>query len=323
MATGKIEWFNGNYGIIKNKVDGKDIFLHKSQVSSKDVVFLDKGTEVEFDIQASEIKPGRLDASNCRLSESLPSQTHTPSPSQETGESKSSPGKEFHNPYTFVPTPPRPSCGFAGDFNPLERDLDHASLKDRLWTGHIPIKLTTVTPLVLLKGDGRKEYSTEEPYDVYDHIPESSLRGMLRSAYEVVTNSRYGCFKNSDRLAYRMQTEKAQNLIPAIIENGNKEGELIARFCVGSSDPTTEGPKKGGTYQDSAMYAAMMTLYPKPEHRKLRTKCPSNYSPKTGDEVWAEVVLCQHESSKRRSKNWSQDYLFWKVVQVLAKSEEF
>ncbi len=112
----------------------------------------------------------------------------------------------FHNPYTFVPTPPRPlSCmcagDFAGDFNPLkhpcgeEHNLCHASLKKHLWTGHIPIKLTAVTPIVLLKNDGTERDSKEhQVYDVHDHIPAPSLRGILRSAYEVVTNSRYGCF---------------------------------------------------------------------------------------------------------------------------------
>jgi len=124
-----------------------------------------------------------------------------------------SPGKTFHNPYTFVPSPPRQEaikqCGFADDFNPLDCSLDHASLKPNLWTGHIPIKLTTVTPLVLLKGDGEDPTTeTHQTYDVLDYLPESSLRGMLRSAYEVVTNSRYACFSNDNRLAYRMDREK-------------------------------------------------------------------------------------------------------------------
>lgn len=136
----------------------------------------------------------------------------TNQPQQTRKQQKSSPNGYFHNPYTFVPTPPRDKIdvgNFAGDFNPLECSLDHESLKDGLWTGHIPIKLTTVTPLVLLKDDGRERKTTEhQKYDVYDCIPESSLRGMLRSAYEVVTNSRYACFRNGDRLAYRMGREK-------------------------------------------------------------------------------------------------------------------
>ena len=138
---------------------------------------------------------------------------------QQTHAQHKSPNRHFHNPYTFVPTPPREKAiengGFAGDFNPLEHpsgqeyNLDHASLKPNLWTGHIPIKLTVVTPLVLLKGDGEDRLTDKhQTYDVLDYLPESSLRGMLRSAYEVVTNSRYSSFRNNDRLAYRIGREK-------------------------------------------------------------------------------------------------------------------
>ncbi len=131
--------------------------------------------------------------------------------SQQSSTSTDAP--HFHNPYTFVPTPPRGDAikhkGFAGDFNPLDQGLDHASLKDGLWTGHIPIKLTTVTPLVLPKTDG-KDHPPDKPYDVLDYIPESSLRGMLRSAYEVITNSRYSCFHNPDRLTYRVDRQKVK-----------------------------------------------------------------------------------------------------------------
>ncbi len=209
-------------------------------------------------------------------------------------------GKTFHNPYTFIPTPPRPAHGFAGDFNPLDKGLDHESLKEGLWTGHIPIKLTTVTPLVLLKDeDGSKGKSTKhQKYDVLDYIPESSLRGMLRSAYEVVTNSRYGCFGNDDKLAYRMDARKAVELIPAIIEDGG-EGNLTARLYTGTSTPTAKGPEDGGGKR-GPMYAAMLTLY-----HAYPTTCHGGI-PKTGEEVKAEIVRRRHR----------RGYSFWKAIQV-------
>ena len=218
--------------------------------------------------------------------------------------SDTSNGKTFHNPYTFVPTPPREKAirhaGFAGDFNPLECNLDHASLKKDLWTGHIPITLKTVTPLVLLKDDGREHDPKEhQTYDVLDYIPESSLRGMLRSAYEVVTNSRYACFRNEDRLAYRMIPKESLKLIPAIIENGKNPGELEACLYPGTSDITAQRPA-------GPMYAAMLTRY----HRNSRanSECVGGYEPKTGDEVWAEI--------ERRSHG---RYDYWKVLQVWSK----
>ncbi len=114
----------------------------------------------------------------------------------------------FHNPYTFVPTPPRDHIKageFAGDFDPLKKKLNHCSLQKGLWTGHIPIKLTTLTPLVLLDaGEEDRSSDTHQTYDVLDYIPEPSLRGMLRSAYEVVTNSRYGHFGEDMPLKYKV-----------------------------------------------------------------------------------------------------------------------
>ena len=218
------------------------------------------------------------------------------------GQSETPRGGTFHNPYTFVPTPPREKVieqgGFAGDFNPLkhpcgeEHNLDHASLKDHLWTGHIPIKLTTVTPLVLLKDDGReRDPKKHQIYDVHDHIPESSLRGMLRSAYEIVTNSRYGCFSNPDRLAYRMGPREALDLIPAIVED--EDGKLVARLYTGTSSITPTRP-------NGPMYAAMLTLY----HARPTT-CHGGI-PKTGEEVKAEIVRRRHR----------RNYSFWKAIQV-------
>ena len=212
----------------------------------------------------------------------------------------------FHNPYTFVPTPPRDKIKageFAGDFNPLNKGLDHASLKDDLWTGHIPIKLTTVTPLVLLKNDGTERDPKEHQiYDVLDFLPESSLRGMLRSAYEVVTNSRYACFSNGDRLAYRMRPQEALNLVPAVIEDGGS-GKLVARLYTGTSTPTDRGPGDGSGRR-GPMYAAMLRCYP------TNLACIKGYDPKTGDEVYAEIVSRRHNRPS---------YLFWQAIKVWPK----
>ena len=232
-------------------------------------------------------------------------------PSQEPNTLSDSNGK-FHNPYTFVPTPPRDNISpgvFAGDFNPLRNGLDHATLKDDLWTGHIPIKLTTVTPLVLLKTDGGDSTDIHQTYDVLDYLPESSLRGMLRSAYEVVTNSRYACFgrEHKEKLAYRMDSRDAPQLIPAIIKNGSEPGKLVAQLCTGTSIPEADGPKKDGTHEEGAVYAAMFNPY---DNTERQTECDSGYKPKTGDEVWAQIVLCKHIN-----------YRYWKAIKVWETKE--
>lgn len=330
MATGKIKNWIGDrgFGFITDETGGQDVFFHIN--GSPDLrgeeESLVPGKVVVFDKRPSERHPGRFEARNVRLQEASPLTQQT----TDFGPSTDETHEHFYNPYTFVPSPPRQKAirmgGFAGDFDPLAGApaLNHASLDPKLWTGHIPIELTTVTPLVLLKTEG-KDHPPDKPYDVLDHIPESSLRGMLRSAYEVVTNSRYGRFSNSDRLAYRMAARKALELVPAIIENGTGPRELVASLCTGTSYPTAEGPKKSkGNKQKGPMYAAMLTLY---GDKKLRSECDAGYTPKTGDEVWAEIVLCQHDESSRGERRWFsqyqpwRNYIFWKVVKVWPKTK--
>ena len=204
MATGTITTWKGRYGFIKDD-DGGDIFVHINNVQKSDQNSLRGNLAVEFEKRPSgkfPNDPNRFDAYNVRL------QTPIPKPDPETDEEVQD---SFHNPYTFVPTPPRPSNGFAGDFNPLKCGLDHATLKGGCWTGHIPIKLTTVTPLVLIDAGGEdRSTDTHQTYDVLDRIAESSLRGMLRSAYEVVTNSRYGNFAQDQPLEYRVVGQKGR-----------------------------------------------------------------------------------------------------------------
>ena len=326
MATGKIKNWIGDrgFGFIVDDAGGPDVFLHINEVPQGDRQLLKAGTVVNFEVQET---PKGLAAHKVRLQGTFSQQSkqstsdkqRSASPSQETGKSESSPGDAFHNPYTFVPTPPRPSSGFAGDFDPLKCDLDHASLKPNLWTGYIPIKLTTVTPLVLLKTDGEDRDTTQhQTYDVLDYIPESSLRGMLRSAYEVVTNSRYGCFRNDEQLAYRMHTTEAVKLIPAIIKQDKGTNELKACLYTGTTQPNSSGPKKPKPKKDQkisatvakkcAVYAAMLTCY---GNRTPKTNLQRGYSdPKTGDKVYAEIILCD----KSR-------YLYWKASRVWRKED--
>lgn len=297
MATGKIANWIGDrgFGFIENDAGGPNVFLHISEVAQDDRGALINGTEVAFDMKET---PRGLAASNVRFQE-------TSSLVQGATDSSSSDARHsFHNPYTFVPTPPRQDAiktdGFASDFDPLECGLSHTSLKQNLWTGHLPIKLTTVTPLVLPKTDGEERSSTKhQTYDVLDHLSESSLRGMLRSVYEVVTNSRYGCFSNSDRLAYRMRPQEVLSLIPAVIENGS--GKLVIRLYPGNSRTTPRGP--GGP-----MYAALLTRY----HRdsSANSVCVGGYDPRTRDEVWAEIDSRRHR----------RGYQYWKAIKVWPKS---
>lgn len=122
---------------------------------------------------------------------------------------------EFHNPYNFVPAIPR---------NQVENELGdrHPSGHDHFlgdkFSGRLRVKLRVETPL-LLPDTARVEIIERDAAEAKkDHkvfavktdengkpvINPTAIKGMLRSAYETVTNSRLSVFKeHHDRLAFR------------------------------------------------------------------------------------------------------------------------
>ncbi len=135
---------------------------------------------------------------------------------------------EFLNPYTFIPAYPREG---------LPKELDDAAPPghDRLhagtYTGRIGVTLTVKTPLLLL--DTARHFPPEkgEPdHKVYPvrlrngrpHIPATSIKGMLRAAYEAITNSRFGIFANHECLGFRRDAGYAQAMVPVLVGHERK-----------------------------------------------------------------------------------------------------
>ena len=248
VETGKIKrWFRKQgYGFIVNPNAGEeDIYfrIDNSQRLRGREDTLGQGEVVQFRTRPSKKKPGRLEAYDVRLQlQEDPGHEH-----------------EFHNPYTFIPTPPRGHIDpgtFPGDYDPLESNhsrpaLHHAKLAPNLWTGHIPIKLTTVTPLLLLDADSKSGGARHQTYDVLDYLPESSLRGVLRSAYEIVTNSRYGAFSNPDRLWYRTAARRElyeaspEELLDASLRPAASRSKLSPADRLFGWAPRTPGGNEG------------------------------------------------------------------------------
>lgn len=127
---------------------------------------------------------------------------------------------QFHNPYNFVPAPLR-------DIENLElgdgKPIGHDKFYDDYFSGKLTVKMKIETPLIVLNtakmlvdGNDHKKFPVRlengKPF-----INPTAIRGMLRSAYEAVTNSRFGVFdkNHSDRLAFRGE---ARSPIAARIE---------------------------------------------------------------------------------------------------------
>ena len=55
MNEGKVKWFDGKkgYGFVANPSDGKDYFVHFSEIQTDGFKTLDEGQEVEFEIGQS------------------------------------------------------------------------------------------------------------------------------------------------------------------------------------------------------------------------------------------------------------------------------
>jgi CRISPR/Cas system CSM-associated protein Csm3 (group 7 of RAMP superfamily) len=110
---------------------------------------------------------------------------------------------KFENPYNFVPALPREQVtGPLGDARPA----GHGRYQPDLWSGRIAVRLTTETPLLLVdaslqleKEKDHKTYGMRKNADGRPYLPPTSLRGMLRAAFEAVTNSRMGVFEAHDK----------------------------------------------------------------------------------------------------------------------------
>ena len=155
-----------------------------------------------------------------------------------------------------IPTPPRPERGkpsransfinpynFVPFGNPVERGeaKGHDTHAQDTYSGVIPITIKTVTPLLLVdQSKSSQEVSghTTSPLRVDPHsgqplLASSSVRGMLRSAFEAVTSSRMGVFDGTDRLAMRESPHDALVKLPAIVceEDGKTRIRYVKSLC--------------------------------------------------------------------------------------------
>lgn len=157
---------------------------------------------------------------------------------------KSSEDYRFLNPYNFVRyldapaiAPDNPEARLLGRCAPPPHDR-YTGL-----TGRITCTLEAVTPLFIsdshdvqvttLMANGsevqHKSYRFFK-YDDQDAIPATSIRGMIRSLFEAVTNAPFTVFNGDERLAYRIDPIEALRFKPGIVRSlpsGGQRGEIL------------------------------------------------------------------------------------------------
>ncbi len=215
----------------------------------------------------------------------------------------------FHNPYNFVPALPRDGVGGElGDRQPV----GHGRYLPDRWTGRIAVKLTTVTPLLIpdaagmTEENGHKTFPVRIGADGKPYLPPTSIKGMLRSAYEAVTNSRLSVFESHDQLlAYRLPTQEGLTMIPARIENG--------QVCLypGTSRISSSGKPE----REDPMYAAWLRRWDRNSINRdnhATTFAHNNQLPEHGERVkfWAEKFAK------------GATFTYWKVRKVVPSSQD-
>lgn len=227
-----------------------------------------------------------------------------PGPRPGAQQSPPPPRPDFHNPYNFIPAPPRNTADpDLGDHRPISQD----SFAPDRYTGSIRVRMVTETPLLVPDTENVREgaerhkiYQLRVGADETPLIPASSVRGMLRSAYETVTNSRFGRFsraQHGDRLAFRMDARDGLMLVPARVENGE------IRLLTGTSGVGADGRPKA---QDP-MYAAWLPRYWDGKVSRYAERYADGSLPQHGDGVVCWIELMRHVNP---------NFGFWRVREI-------
>ncbi|MEI2583902.1 TIGR03986 family type III CRISPR-associated RAMP protein [Scytonema sp. PRP1] len=236
MVTGKLIVINNRTLRVQfTNAKGKDVTFNikESELSAfiaqkkKSAIAQLNGLEVELEEVGGQPKQIREKGKAFEALESVRTSSNS---------SATTPVGDFHNPYNFVPALPHNTDivqnSELGDRTPCS----HGSYLDRYWSGRISVTLTTVTPLLIPDAANAREVEGTNGHKSYPirlvngkpYLPATSIKGMLRSAYETVTNSRFSVFeKHEDRLAYRMPV-KNSDIFPARVER--RDDNLVLRI---------------------------------------------------------------------------------------------
>ncbi len=216
---GTIKWFNPRkrFGYISYG-QGQEIFIHINQWQGSPGSWPQEGQQVKFHI--GEFK-GRAEAQNVR-------------PVDAEGL------HQFLNPYNFVryldkptpePTDDSPERLLMWRCSPPPHDR-YVGL-----TGRITCTVEAKTSLFISDSHAVEEDEEHEGHKIYRFfkvknedgelepaLPASSLRGMVRSVFEAVTNSCFAVFDGGRKLEHRKPPEYARSLEPGIVQSLPTQG---------------------------------------------------------------------------------------------------
>lgn len=148
--------------------------------------------------------------------------------------------EEFLNPYNFVSTPDRSGTatpeGLA-DSSPAS----HATVADDTYSARIPITITTRTPLLIpdqpraMPPNGKTPRAVAMRTDPSGAplLSGSTVKGMLRSAYEAITNSRFGVTNEAGMHlgAMRQRTRGTRHVYPAVVTRAEDNSGTVEVSC--------------------------------------------------------------------------------------------
>lgn len=233
MAKGKVFWRNNELFIQWEKVKaGRTTYTQPVPVRDASVIKAMKQMngleEAEVDIELTSGNPNRITFISEELSVKAQQEVQERAlireeqrrKAQELEDENDDTKKAFYNPYNFVPAPNRKGIkNELGDGVPRGHDRYH----ENLLSGKLCVKMRVITPLLLpdtakaiIKKYGEKATEIHKSFYVRvganekPYINPTAIKGMVRSAYEAITNSRLSVFssKHVEKLAYREGIKK-------------------------------------------------------------------------------------------------------------------
>jgi CRISPR-associated protein (TIGR03986 family) len=243
MIKGRIVMLFDSYGFIEPLQGGDEVFFHRSSLKDARFADLDRGTIVDYEAEKRE---KGLRATAVRPAAGIPKY-------------------RFHNPYNFVQYLPErcPDCHVLGNCPPPPHDR-YMGL-----TGRITCKVAAVTPLFISdshavaveKGKGKEKGHKTYRFFQYEGrpaLPASSLRGMIRSVFESLTNSCFTVFQLDEPYPLEHRMSRApEKIMPARVVELDEQGAVLELL-----DCTVKPPGDISGYPTVISSGAVCQVYP-------------------------------------------------------------